>query len=426
MGRVIVLLVMAEEKWQEADFLRKEIETRGYGVVMLDMGLTGEPQGPCDITRGEVIFASGRSPEEVALKSDRGKRMPIMVDGAKEKVRQLYSTGKVDGIISIGGTTGTQMGTSIMMSLPFGMPKFAVSSTASLPGFASRCIGTVDIVLMHSVVEIAGLNNLMRNVLARAAGAICGMVEGSAKAPIAHPGKGENPFIAMTHFGPCEECAINVRNQIEGRGYQIIGFSASGIGDRAMEEIIERQNIFSAVIDLAPGGVGEEILGFTRSAGPTRLEAAGKMGIPQIIAPCGVNWGSPLKRKYKPDYELRKKYDYDAARTFIRLSKDEMMMVADAMAGKLNKALGPVKVIIPLGGWSSLDKRGTDFYNAELDRAFVDELKKQLKSDIEVREVDIDLDTPEFAQAIVDAFDEIMQIAICRPAFDPFSVSTGR
>jgi uncharacterized protein (UPF0261 family) len=162
------------------------------------------------------------------------------------------------------------------------------------------------------------------------------------------------------------------------------------------------------VIDLAPGGVGEELLGFTRAAGPTRLEAAGRRGIPQLVTPCGVNWGSPLKRKYKPEYELRKKYDYDAARTFIRLSKDEMIMVADAMAGKLNKALGPVKVLIPLCGWSSLDRRGTDFYNAELDRAFVDELKKQLKRDIEVRKVDIDLDTPEFAQAIVDAFDEIM------------------
>ena len=162
------------------------------------------------------------------------------------------------------------------------------------------------------------------------------------------------------------------------------------------------------VIDLAPGGVGEEVLGFTRAAGPTRLGAAGKRGIPQIIAPSGVNWGSPSKRDYKPEYKLRKKYDYDAARTFIRLSKDEMMMVADSVARKLNKALGPVKVLIPLGGWSSLDRRGTDFYHAEMDKAFVDELKKQLKPDIEVREVDIDLDTPEFARAIVDAFDEIM------------------
>ena len=220
--------------------------------------------------------------------------------------------------------------------------------------------------------------------------------------------EGEKPLIAMTHFGLCEQCALNIRKQVEKRGYQVVGFSAAGIGDRAMEEMIERQNMFGAVIDLAPGGVGEELLGFTRAAGPSRLEAAGKRGIPQIIAPCGVNWGSPLKRKYRPEYELRKKYDYDAARTFIRLSKEEMIMVADTMADKLNKACGPVKVLIPLGGWSSLDRRGTDLYDAELDRAFVDELKKQLKQDIEVKEVNADLDTPEFAQAIVEAFDEVM------------------
>ena len=408
MGRVIAILVMAEEKWQEANFLRKEIEARDYKAFILDMGLVGKPQGTCDITREEILSVSGHSPEKVSLVTDRGKRMPMMVDGAKEKVRQLYSSGQLDGIISIGGTTGTQMGTRIMMSLPFGVPKFAVSSTASLPAFASRYIGTADIVLMHSVVEIAGLNNLMRNVLSRAAGAICGMVEGSAKAPISLVGKDEKPLIAMTHFGPCEECAVNVRELLERRGYQIIGFSAAGVGDRAMEEMIERQNIFGAVIDLAPGGVGEEVLGFSRAAGPTRLEAAGKRGIPQIIAPSCVNWGSPSKRDYKPEYKLRKKYDYDAARTFIRLSKDEMTVVADVMAEKLNRALAPVKILIPLGGWSSLDRRGTDFYDAELDRIFVDELKKRLKRDIEVRDVDSDLDTPEFAQAIVDAFDEIM------------------
>jgi len=409
MGKVIVILVMAEEKWQEADFLRKEIESRGCKAVILDMGLLGNPQGLCDITREEVISLSGQDAKEVALITDRGKRMPVMVDGAIQKVRELYSEGNIDGIISIGGTTGTQMGTSIMKSLPFGVPKFAISSTASLPAFASRYIGTSDITLMHSVVEIAGLDNLMRSVLARAAGAICGMVEGSAKVPISLPGKGEKPLIAMTHFGPCEECAVSVRRQLEERGYQVIGFSAAGIGDRAMEAMIERQNLFGAVIDLAPGGVGEELLGFARAAGPTRLEAAGKKGIPQIIAPCGVNWGSPLKRKYKPEYELRKKYDYDAARTFIRLSEEELIVVANAIADKLNKARGPVKFLIPLGGWSSFDRRGTDFYEAELDKAFVDELKRQLKQDIEVREVDADLEAPEFAQAIVEAFGEVME-----------------
>jgi uncharacterized protein (UPF0261 family) len=408
MRKAILILVMAEEKWEEAAFLREQIELYGHKARILDMGLTGDAQGACDINRKEIIRASGQSDEEVARITDRGKRMPIMVDGARRKVHELVSQGQLSGIIALGGVTGTRMGTSIMNSLPFGIPKLAVSSTASLPAFASKYIGTSDIALMHSVVEFAGLNEMMKNVLARAAGAISGMVEGAARVPVHFPGQDEKPLIAMTHIGPCEQCALEVRKQLAQRGYQVIGFSASGIGDRAMEEIIERQDIFGAVIDLAPGGVGEELLGFSRSAGPARLEAAGKKGLPQIFAPCGVNFGSPLKRKYKPEYVSRKKFDYDASRTFVRLSHEELSMVATTIADKLNKALGPVKVVIPKGGWSSVDKRGTYFYDEELDRAFVTTLKRHLKQDIEVKEVDADLETPEFARAVVEAFMDII------------------
>jgi len=408
MSKVILILVMAEEKWEEADFLRQQIESHGHNAMILDMGLVGEAQGRCDITREEVIQASGRPPEEVALICDRGKRIPVMVDGGRQKVLELYSQGKLCGTMSLGGTTGSQIGTAIMRSLPFGLPKVALSSTASLPGFASRYIGTADMTLMHSVVEIAGLNRMLKNALARAAGAICGMVERSAEVPLP-VSKNEDALIAMTHFGPCEVCATTVRKELENKGYEVIGFSAAGIGDRAMEQIVEKQNIFSAVIDLAPGGVGEELLGFARAAGPTRLEAAGKVGIPQVVAPSGVNFGTPLKRNYKPEYAERKRFDYDASRTFLRLSRDEMFMVADKMADKLNRARGPVKILIPLGGWSSVDKRGTDFYDGDLDRAFVDELKRQLRADIELREVDADLDTSEFAQEVVKAFYEVME-----------------
>jgi uncharacterized protein (UPF0261 family) len=408
---VIVILVMAEEKWEEADFLRQQIESQGYEAKILDIGLIEQPQGACDITREEIILASGSDPREVALITDRGQRMPIMIAGGRGKVRELYSQGSMDGIVSIGGTTGTQMATSIMKCLPFGLPKFAVSSTISLLGFASRAFSAGDVTLMNSVIEFTGTrNSMMRNVLARTAGAICGMIECSSRAPISLPGKDEKPLIAMTEIGLCEHCSVNVRKKLEDRGYQVVAFSASGTCDRAMEEIIERDNIFGAVIDLVPGGVSEQLFDFGRQAGPSRLEAAGKMGLPQIIAPCTINTGTPVSRNYRehPEYHQRKKYAYDAARTAIRLSREELILVADTLSDKLNKARAPVKVVIPLGGWSSIDKRGTDFYDAELDRVFVDEIKKQLRLDIEVREVDADLDTPEFADAVVEAFDEVM------------------
>jgi len=249
----------------------------------------------------------------------------------------------------------------------------------------------------------------MKNVLARAAGAICGMVEGSARFPVSTSNKRERPFIAMTQFGPCEECAVNVRKQLEQKGYQIVAFSASGSGDRAMEEMIEKQDMFRAVIDLAPGGVGEELLGFARAAGSTRLEAAGQKGIPQIIATSGVNFGSPFKRRYKPEYEFRKKYDYDAARTFMRLSHEELTLIALTIADKLNKAQGPVKVVVPIGGWSSVDKRGSSFYDGVADSVFVKALENRLRPDIEITKVDADLETPEFAGAVVNAVLDILR-----------------
>jgi len=391
--------------------LRKQIESLGYKAHILDIGLILKPEGPCEITRDDVITASGQDPKEVAQIISRGKRMPIMVTGSTKIVGQLYSEGKLQGIISIGGTTGSQMGTEIMRSLPYGVPKFGVSSTVSLLGFASRAFGTGDVTMMNSVVDFTGLKGvMMRNALARAAGAICGMVDAAAKLPIVLPGKNEKPLVAITQIGLCEICAASVRKEIEAKGYQAAAFSASGTCDRAMEKIIERDKLFGAVIDLAPGGVAEQLFDFGMQSGPTRLEAAGKNGIPQIISLCKVNIGSPTSRNYRkhPEYYERKKFEYDAARTFIRLSEDELILVADTMSDKLNKSKGLVKVLVPLGGWSAVDKRMSDFYDKELDTVFVNEFKKQLRSNIEVREVDADLDTPEFAQAVVKALDDIM------------------
>ncbi len=408
MSRVIVVTATLDTKWREAGFLRSEIEAEGYRTLLMDIGMRGNPGLVADITREQLISAAGHDPEEFARIDDRAKLMQIITTGATKKMHELYSSGNLGGIISVGGTTGTQMGTAIMKSLPFGLPKFALSSTASLRGLAARYIETADITLMHSVVEIIGLDDLVRNAISRAAKAVCAMAEANMKSPVSARKPGEKPLIALTTFRPTEKCATMVRSQLEEQGYQVIGFSAAGIGDKAMEEMIERENVFGAVVDLAPGGVGEELLKFDRAAGPTRLEAAGKAGIPQVIAPGGVNWGSPLKSRYKPEYYQRKIYDLDALRAFVKLSQDEMVMVADAMADKLNQARGPVKFLIPLGGWSSVDPRGTELYEPEIDRAFTEELKKRLRPDIEVREIDADFETPEFAQAVVQAFNEVM------------------
>jgi len=382
--KTIAIIAMLDEKKEEAEFLREEIESLGYQSEILDIRIRDKLKESPTLTRQEAINNT--------------------VNEKIQRVRDLHSSGRLSGIVGIGGVTGTLMGTSIMRSLPFGVPKLAVSSAAAVRAFSSRYIGTADINLMHSVVEITGLSDVLRNVLSRAAGGICGMVEGATDVSIFTPAKDAGPRVSLTQFNMCEICSTTVRKQLEKEGFQVICFHAVGIGDRAMEEIIESGGSFKAVIDLAPGGVGEQLLGSDRAAGPTRLEAAGKAGIPQIVSLACVNLMSPRKSKYKPDYYARKKHDYDASRTFVRLSEEEMVSVADAMAQKLNKARGPVKIVIPLGGWSSIDARDTDMFDSDIDRAFVNEIKKQLNPAIEVTEVDADLDTEEFAQAILKAF----------------------
>jgi len=210
----------------------------------------------------------------------------------------------------------------------------------------------------------------------------------------------------MTMLGPCETCAHSVRSTLETAGYQVTGFSAAGISDRAMEEMIAR-GFFQGVIDLAPGGVGEHLFGYMRDAGPTRMEAAGKAGIPQVISTCSVNHMTPAKSRYKPDFKTRPKYDLDKFRTWIRMAPDELAQVADAFAQKLNSSKGPVIVVIPLKGWSGVDIPGNPTYDPIGDAVFTSRLKEKLYSGIKVREIDANMEENAFAQAIIGAAKEV-------------------
>jgi uncharacterized protein (UPF0261 family) len=320
-----------------------------------------------------------------------------MMSGGSRLASELLGEGKLDGAIALGGSTGSLMGSEIMRSLPFGIPKMVVSSTAALPGLSTRYIGTGDVALFHSVVEISGVSDLLKNVMDRAAYALAGMVEDDIASPKAAKGRA----IALTMLGPCEKCASAVRSALEQKGYQIIGFSAAGIGDRAMEDMIAA-GFFQGVIDLAPGGVGEHHFGYMRDAGPNRLESAGKLGIPQIISTCSVNHMTPARSKYKPEFHERRKFDLDKLRTWIRLSPDELKEVAGLFAEKLNRAEGPVTVMIPLNGWSSADLPGNDTHDPAEDQLFTQVLREKLKPDLQIIEVDANMEDPEFAAAVVE------------------------
>lgn len=363
-----------------------------------------------DIGSAEVAKAGGASLKLLASSNDRDHNMEIVVSGAAKFARGLLRKNKIHGIFGVGGYSGSFMASGVMHSLPFGFPKILVSSAAAIPGLSTRFIQTSDILLFNSVVEIAGLTSLLKNALDRAVLAMAGMLQGQ----VTEPSAARSNAVAMTMLSPCEGCARTVRAALERSGFSVVGFHATGIGDRAMEAMIS-EGLFRGVIDLAPGGVAEHHYGFMRDAGPDRLESAGRMGIPQIVSTCGVNHITPRKSKYTAEHDLRRRHDIDKLRTWLRMSLKELREVAALFAEKLNLSKGPVKVVIPLRGWSSVDAPGNPTYDPEEDRVFIVQLRKALKKDIQLVKVNANMEDPEFAQALIkialDMFKEVPSYA---------------
>ena len=416
--KTIVLVSTLDTKGAEAAFLKQLIEERGHRVILLDTNTGGESSVSPNISANEVAKSAGWNIEEVREIKDTGKVSSIMIEGAVKKVKNLLDKGELDGILSFGGASNTAIATAIMKSLPFGIPKVMLSSTAAMPAYAGGYFGTKDITMIHSVVDIAGLNPLVEVALKRAAGAICGMVEMGESLQSLKTLSKKNALIALTEFKFSEECCSHIRHLLDEKGFEVIPFHAQGTGDRAMEELIG-DGLFQGVVDIVPAGVGEELLGGNRAAGSNRLESAGRLGIPQVITPCGFDMLScgPLGRGDRgdplwvsKDIKNRKLFIPDAFRVQARTTSQELREIAREVARKLNQSKGPVVVLIPLKGWSSLDKEGMPLYDAEADRAFVQELKVQLNRNIPLVELDVHLNTREFAEEAVNQFMKLYKV----------------
>lgn len=402
LNRTILVLATLDTKGAEALYLSETLRSRGAEPLLMDLSMRyGDRSIRADISADEVARAGESSLKRLSGSRDMTANMDTVVHGASHIARELARKGKIAGAIGIGGYTGSFVVTAVMQVLPFGFPKVMVSSAAGMRGVSNLFFDTSDTVLFHSVVEISGLSNPVRNVLERASCALLAMLSG----PVTDPGIDRETAIAMTMMSPCENCARSVRRGLEAQGYQVIGFHANGVGDRAMEEMIGA-GCFRGVIDLAPGGVGEHLYGFMRDAGPDRLESAGRLGLPQIISTCGVNHITPSRSSW-PLFKARRRSDLDKFRTWLRTTPHELREIAETFALKLNRSSGPVRILIPLRGWSSVDRPGGPTYDPEEDRIFCGTLKETLKQGIEVVEVDANMEDPEFASAILSAACEL-------------------
>jgi uncharacterized protein (UPF0261 family) len=403
--RHIVVVGTLDTKGEEILFLKQQIAGRYPEVFVIDVSMGGEPLFEADARPAEIARLGGKSIEEIRLSKDRNWATQVMERGAIEKVKQLYGAGEVRGIMAVGGTTMALLGANVMKLLPFGVPKFIVC-TGAMPAYLRSWFATMDMIVMQGVVDFAGLNELVKSVLVRAAGVVCGMVEGSGETI---PRLAEKS-VAITQLGWSDNCGRLVRQYLEKRGYHVYPFHAQGIGDRAMDDLI-LQGFFEGVIDIASGGVIEEIFVGTRAAGPKRLEAAGEKGLPQVIAPGSVNiTNAGPERKHARKYASReRRLKQDEFRIETRYSPEELKIAARVYAEKLNKAKGPVRFLFPTRGWSSLDREGSVLHAPEEDKVFVEELKRNLKPEIGVEELDCHLEDAEFAQALVETFVRLEQ-----------------
>jgi len=424
----VVIMGTLDTKSSEISYLSEVIRKMGVKTLLMDVNIGGEPAGISpDISAQEIAAAGGGDIVAIRASRDTGQVTPIMIKGAIIKALELHAAGRLDGIISIGGASGTAVGTTVMKGLPFGVPKFMLSSTASMPAYAASYIGTKDITIMHSVVDIAGLNDLLRDVLVRAGGAISGMALARAAArepagliaaegaePVKRPRK---PLVALTEFKFSEGCCKILRESLTARGYDVIAFHAQGIGDQGMDELID-QGWFDGVLDIVPSGLCEELLGGNRAAGPRRLLAAGERGIPMIVTPCGFDILScgPLDRRERKDplwtargLAKRQLFVPDSFRVQARTSREEVREVARETAARLNKARGPVKFLIPRQGWSNLSVSGGALHNPENDLPLTEEMRRCLTSPlVELVELDMELNSAEFARIVLDKFEGMM------------------
>ena len=360
------------------------------------------PPFPGDIRTEDVALRGGLPIEVVREKyrSDRDAATNNQIAGAAAIVDDLLRQGRVHGIIGIGGGTATLVATSVMKRLPFGLPKLMASPMAAHPAYIDKYVGTRDITMHHTVLDIVKMNPLLKAQIVNAVGAICGMVEMTQGTKFEF----DKPCVAVSSFGFGEMAVQSALAMLEAAGFTPIVCHAQGKGDRAMEEMI-RDGAFQGVLDLCIGGVLEHLFKGNRDPGPDRLMAAIETGIPMVLAPCGLDilsYGgrADMLEKTKDRVQVVQ----DALRVQVRSTADELRQAADVIAQRLNRARGPWTFLVPLQGWSSLDKPGRPIHDPAADAAFVARLKQGLDEPGRVKEIDLHLYTPEFARAAVDEF----------------------
>ncbi len=390
--KTVAVLGTFDTKGKELKFIKECIEEHGLKTLCINTGVF-EPVVEPDISSAEVAAAVGADINAIVEKRDRATATVVLAKGTEKLIPQLYAEGKFDGIISIGGSGGTSLATPAMRQLPLGVPKVMVSTMAS--GDVSPYVGTSDIVMIPSVVDAEGLNDISKVIFSNAANAVVGMVQN--RKEIESDGK---PLLAATMFGVTTPCVKAAEDYLHEQGYDVLVFHATGTGGKCMEALID-QGFIKGVLDLTTTEWCDEVVGGVLNAGPDRLTAAGKNGIPQVVSVGAldmVNFG-PMDT-VPAQFKDRNLYKHNPTVTLMRTTADELKSIGHEIATRLADATGKTTLMLPLKGVSMIDVEGQPFYDAEADKVLFDTLRTELaNSNVEIVELDTDINDKEFAVA---------------------------
>jgi uncharacterized protein (UPF0261 family) len=386
----VALVGALDTKGKEYAYVKQCIEARGHKTLLIDIGTGGPPTLQADISRQQVADAAKIDLGALLEKQDRGESMAAMGRGIAQLVPTLYTEGQFDAIMAMGGSGNSSVACAAMRALPIGVPKVMVSTVAG--GDVSGFVGAKDIVMVPSIVDVAGLNAISRRVFAQAAGAVCGMIEAAA-APA-----DDKPLIAASMFGNTTECVEYAKAIMEENGFEVLVFHATGTGGRTMENLIETGAI-AGVLDITTTEWADQLVGGVLAAGTRRLEAAARNGVPAVVTPACLDmvnfWGPET---IPAQFRERKFYQHNPNITLMRTTPDECARLGRILAEKLNLSTGPITVLVPLRGLSVIDAPDQPFWWPEADQALVSELEKHLRSDIPIVKIDANVNDVEFSE----------------------------
>lgn len=404
----VLLIGTLDTKGAEIGHVRDRLLAAGVPVLVADAGVLGPPAFPPDVPRQELFAAGGTRFEELRSKQDRGRAIAAAAAGAAKLAARLHREGRLTGILGLGGSAGTTIATAAMRAVSVGVPKLMVSTLAS--GDVRPYVGSRDVMMMYSVVDIAGLNRISRRILDNAAGAMVGMVHCSSStvhcyepsrlvSPMDHgPWTMDKPIIAATMFGVTTPCVEAARKTVEAAGFEVLVFHATGTGGMTMEGLI-RDGLVNGVLDLTTTELADELVGGVMAAGPERMTAAAIAGIPQVISVGAVdmvNFGSPESVPEK--FRDRRFYQHNPTVTLMRTTPEENDRIGKEIAEKASASRGPTAVLLPLQGVSAIDVEGGPFWWPEADEALFQSLRNWAYG-FELIELDLHINDPAFAAA---------------------------